>query len=306
MTGEATGGIMIAASILSSRALAPIEAAIASAKSFLAARQSWARLQTALRNAPAEIAAFVPPRPAKRLSTDNLAVKLAGSTEPTLAQIGFSLDAGQCLAVLGAGGSGKSTLLRAIVGLLKPISGSVRLDGTQVSHWPSAERGSFIGYLPQQVALFEGTIAQNIGRFDPEATSESVIRAARAAGVHEMVSRLPNGYLTQLGPAGIGLSGGQTQRIGLARALYGEPFLVVLDEPSSNSDAEGDAALLRAVAQLRQRGSIVVVATHGHVLLAAATHALVLANGRQHRFGPRDEVLKRPEPEAIPKVHHAA
>lgn len=306
ISGEATGGIMIAGSILSSRALAPIESAIANAKGFLSARQSWARLRTVLSEMPAEEEVFVPPRPSKSLSSEGLAVVVAGGNRVTVADINFSIGAGDCMAVLGGGGAGKSTLVKALVGLLPPAAGTVRLDGMAIRQWQSSERGRFVGYLPQQVALFEGTIAQNIGRFDPEATTDKIIQAAQIAGIHEMISTMPDGYMTRLGPGGVGLSGGQTQRVGLARALYGDPFLVVLDEPNSNADADGDAALLRAIARMRQRGAIVVMVTHGTATLAVATHALVLASGRQRRFGTLKEVLDQTAAKPVRKVNDAA
>jgi PrtD family type I secretion system ABC transporter len=306
MSGEATGGIMIAGSILSSRALAPIESAIANAKGFLSARQSWSRLRTTLAELPAETTAFSPPVPSRSITAENLALVIGGGNRVTVSNVSFTLEAGDCVAILGAGGAGKSTLAKALVGVLRPVAGSIRLDGTSIGQWRSSQRGRFVGYLPQQVKLFEGTIAQNIARFDPATSSDAIIHAARTAGVHDMISRLPDGYMTRLGPGGVGLSGGQTQRIGLARAVYGDPFLVVLDEPNASTDIEGDAALLRLIARLRARGSITVVITHGSALLAAATHALVLSNGRQRRFGTVEEVLAQERPTPAAKVNHAA
>lgn len=291
IAGEATGGIMIASSILSARALAPIDLAIANWRQFLGARQSWSRLRATLAEVPAEVFNFVPPRPALSLTCESVAVAHGRGRLPALIDVSFGLVAGNCLAVLGAIGSGKSTLSKALVGVLPPAGGSIRLDGTSITQWPSFERGRFVGYLPQQVALFEGTIAENIARFDPAATPEQVIEASRAAGIHDMINRLPGGYSTRLGPDGSGLSGGQVQRVGLARALYGDPFLVVLDEPNSSADADGDAALLQAVQALADRGAIVVIATHRTGVLTLATHALLLAGGRVQRFGGAADVL---------------
>ena len=200
---------------------------------------------------------------------------------------------------MGPTGSGKSTLAKALVGLWPPLSGSVRLDGTALADWPSTVRGGFIGYLPQTVSLFAGTIAENISRFDPAAESAEIVRVAKAAGVHELVSRLPNGYDTLLEDGGAGLSGGQTQRIGLARALYGDPFLVVLDEPNAHLDNEGDIALGDALKGIRDRGGIAVVITHRPSILSVIDQVLVLSDGRIQKLGPREEVL---EHLARPKV----
>lgn len=306
ISGEATGGIMIASSILSARALAPIDLTIANWRSFLNARQSWSRLDATLREMPAEAPSFVPPRPHLSLTCEAIAVAHARGQRPALADINFGLVGGNFLTVLGATGSGKSTLARALIGILPPAAGSIRLDGTALGQWPSFERGKFIGYLPQQVTLFEGTIAENIARFDPAATSEQVIAAARSAGVHDLINRMPAGYSTRLGEGGMGLSGGQMQRLGLARALYGEPFLVVLDEPNSSADAEGDAALLGAIEGLKERGTIVIVATHRTGVLPLATHVLLLANGRVQRFGAAADVLGKVRQLDVKRESHAA
>ncbi|MGV3490087.1 MAG: type I secretion system permease/ATPase [Devosia sp.] len=306
IVGEASGGIMIASSILSARALAPIDLSIANWRSFLGARQSWSRLNATLAEMPAEAAEFVPLRPALSLTCEAVAVAPARGARPVLMDVSFGVTAGDCLAVLGPIGSGKSTFAKSLVGITPPVGGSIRLDGTSILQWPSFERGQFVGYLPQQVAMFEGTIAENIGRFDPAATAERVISASRAAGVHEMISRLPAGYATRLGPGGAGLSGGQAQRIGLARALYGEPFLVVLDEPNSSADGEGDAALLQAMQGLRERGAITVIVTHRTGVLPVATHVVLLGSGRMQRFGTAKDVLGQVQQLEPRRAPHAA
>jgi ATP-binding cassette subfamily C protein len=306
ISGEATGGIMIASSILSARALAPIDLTISNWRSFLTARQSWSRLNATLAEVPPEAADFVPLRPTLSLTSEGVVVAPGRGSRPVLVDVNFGLVAGNCLAVLGPIGSGKSTLSKALVGVVPPVSGSIRLDGASIAQWPSFERGRFIGYLPQQVALFEGTIAENVARFDPAATPEQVIEASRAAGIHDMISRMPAGYSTRLGPNGMGLSGGQAQRVGLARALYGNPFLVVLDEPNSSADAEGDAALLRAIQGLRDRGAITIIVTHRSGVLTLATHALLLSSGRVQRFGPAAEVLGQVRQLEQRRASHAA
>jgi ATP-binding cassette subfamily C protein len=289
--GDATGGIMIASSILSSRALAPIELATANWRGFVSARQSWKRLSDLLAENPANAGSFVPPDPERDFQCDNVTLALAAQRRILVRDVNFRLAAGESLAIVGPTGSGKSTLARGIVGLWPAAIGAVRLDGMAIEDWPAVERGRFVGYLPQTVSLIEGTVAENIARFDPHARSEDVIRAARAAGVHELISRLPDGYDTRLGPNGSGLSGGQAQQVGLARALYGEPFLLVLDEPNSSLDSEGDVALAAALQGLRARGGLAIVVSHRRSILASVDHLLVLADGRVQKTGTRQEVL---------------
>ena len=207
--------------------------------------------------------------------------------------VNFGLKAGQGLGIIGPSASGKSSLARVIVGVWTPVRGKVRLDGAALDQWAPAELGPHIGYLPQDVELFAGTVAQNIARFEADAPSEAVIAAAQAAGVHEMIVRLPEGYDTQIGEAGAVLSAGQRQRVALARALYRDPFLVVLDEPNSNLDAEGDKALAQAILGVRSRGGIVIVVAHRPSALAGVDQVLAMINGRVHAMGPRDEVLAK-------------
>jgi ATP-binding cassette subfamily C protein len=308
--GESTSGIMIASSILVSRALAPAELAIANWKGFVGARQSWARLTRVLAQQPFQAARHILPAPKDRLTVESISAGPPGSLDPTVRDVSLGLRAGQALGVIGPSASGKSTLGRVLVKVWPPLRGKVRLDGAALDQWTHADLGPHLGYLPQQVALFAGTIAQNIARFEPNAPSDAVTEAARAAGAHDLILRLPEGYDTRIGQDGIGLSAGQAQRIGLARALYGSPFLVVLDEPNANLDTEGEAALTRAITGVCSRGGICVVIAHRPSALAAVDLVLVMSEGRAVAFGPRDEVLRqvmRPVaavPEPIPELSH--
>jgi PrtD family type I secretion system ABC transporter len=298
--GDATGGVMIASSILSARALAPIELAIGHWKGFVSARQSWDRLSRLLDENPAETSGFVPPRPQREIRCENVTLGLTVQRRILVRDVSFTLNAGEALAIVGPTGSGKSTLAKALVGLWEPAAGSVRLDGLSISDWPSAVRGAFIGYLPQNIGLFEGTIAENIARFDSNANDDEIVRVAKVAGVHDLVSRLPEGYNTVIDESGGGLSGGQVQRIGLARALYGDPALVVLDEPNSNLDSDGDVALAEAIKSLRARNAMIVITTHRTGILAAVDRMLLLANGRVQDSGTRNEVLANLRRERTP------
>ena len=214
-----------------------------------------------------------------------------GDQRVIVQDVTFTLSAGNGLGVIGPSGSGKSSLVRALVGVWRPARGTVRLDGAALDQWSSDVLGRHIGYLPQDVELFAGTVAQNICRFDPEATSQSIIAAAKEAGVHEMIIKMRDGYDTQIGEQGGALSAGQAQRVALARALYGDPFLIVLDEPNSNLDTEGDEALTRAVRAARERGAIVVVVAHRPIGIEAVDQLLVLKDGRMQAFGPKETVL---------------
>lgn len=287
---QASAGIIIAASIISARALAPVELAIANWKGFYAARQGWARLAELFAAFPPDAPVLKLPTPSKSIGLEGVSLAPPGSRRLVVQDVGFALHAGQGLGVLGPSGSGKSTLVRAIVGIWRPVRGDVRIDGASLSHW-GEHLGGHIGYLPQDVELFAGSIAQNIARFRPSATSMDVIAAARAAGVHELILRLPEGYETMIGESGAGLSAGQRQRIGLARALFGNPFLVVLDEPNSNLDSEGEAALTTAIRGVRARNGIVVVVAHRPSALAGVDQVLMMSDGRKIAFGPKDDVL---------------
>lgn len=291
ITQQATGGIMIASSIMMGRALAPVELAIGNWKPFLMARQSWARLQDLLNKIPEANPVTALPRPERELRIEAVSVVPPGERKPTLAGLGFSLAAGSALGVIGPSGSGKSTLSRILVGAWQPSAGKVRIDDASLDQWDSAALGEHIGYLPQGVELFDGTIAENIARFEEAPDAEAIIAAARTAGAHELILKFELGYETQIGEAGTALSAGQRQRIGLARALYRDPFLVVLDEPNANLDAEGEAAVVRAIAAVRDRKGIVVVVAHRPSALGIVDHVLMIESGRQKAFGPRDEVL---------------
>ncbi|RUP18872.1 MAG: type I secretion system permease/ATPase [Methylobacterium sp.] len=289
---EATAGVMLAATILSARALAPVDLAIANWKSFSGARQAWGRLVAFLpRREPAALTPLPAPRESVRVTA--LSIAAPGTDTLVLHDVNVALAPGSALGVIGASGSGKSTFARALVGLARPSRGVIRLDGASIDQWDPDALGRAVGYLPQDIEMFDGTIAENITRFDPQPNPEALLAAAQAAGVHEVVLRLPGGYDARVGSGGLGLSGGQRQRIALARALYGDPFLVVLDEPNSNLDVDGDRALSAAVQGVRARGGIVVVIAHRPSALAAVDRILVLGEGRVQLHGPRDDVLSK-------------
>ncbi len=288
---EATAGIIIAGSILSARALAPVDLAIAHWKSFVAARQSWHRLNRLLEQVPAAAQQTLLQNPSSRLSVEGVSIVPPGDQKVIVQDATFALSAGNGLGVIGPSGSGKSSLVRALVGVWQPVRGKVRLDGAALDQWSSDVLGRHVGYLPQDVELFAGSVAQNIARFDPEASADSIIAAAKEAGVHEMIIKMRDGYDTQIGEQGAALSAGQAQRVALARALYGNPFLIVLDEPNSNLDTEGDEALTRAVRGARERGAIVVVVAHRPIGIEGVDLLLVLKDGRVQAFGPKETVL---------------
>jgi ATP-binding cassette subfamily C protein len=293
ITGEATPGVMIAASILSSRALAPIELAIAHWRGFVAARQSWTRLGEMLRAVPAEEEPMSLPPPKHTLQLEGVSVTSPGGREVIVQGVSLVLQAGQGLGIIGPSASGKSSLVRAIVGLWPTVRGRIRLDGAALEHRSPLTLGRHIGYMPQGIELFDGTVAENIARFRDDADSEAVVAAAKAAGAHEMILKLGEGYNTRVGDGGAALSAGQRQRVALARALYGDPFMVVLDEPNSNLDNDGEAALTEAIKGVRARKGIVVVVAHRPSALIALDQVLVLANGTVQALGPRGEVLRK-------------
>lgn len=303
--GKATGGVIFASSLLSARALAPVDQAIANWRGFGAAREGWRRLDALLASVPARKPHQIAlPAPQQSLSVHQVFLAPPGTERITLSDINLHLEAGDGLAVIGPSAAGKSSLARTMLGIWQPLRGAVRMDGAALDQWDMDVLGEHMGYLPQTVELLQGTISDNIARFSPDISSEHVIAAACAAGVHDMIVRLPQGYDTMVGPAGGGLSMGQQQRIGLARALYRDPFLVVLDEPNSNLDPDGDAALRNAIASVRARKGIVVVIAHRHSALANANKVLMLRNGRVAAFGPRDEVLAQLQgrPVAVPSA----
>src|ERR1700752_1001139 len=232
----------------------------------------------------------------QRLSVQALGVAVPGTARLLVQDVDFTLKAGQAVGVVGPSGSGKSTLARVLVGVWPYDRGGVRLDGAAIDQWTPAALGAHIGYLPQDIELFDGTVAENIARFDRDATDAAVVAPAKAAGVHDLIVNLPAGYETPLGERGAALSAGQRQRIALARALYGEPFLVVLDEPNSNLDAEGEPALTSAILGVRARGGIVVIVAHRPSALAAVDHVLLTNHGKQQTFGPKEDVLARATP----------
>ena len=290
---QASGGIMIASSIMMGRALAPIEIALVNWKQLVAARQGIDRLRTILTavSPPATVAVELP-RPKLRLSVEDISVEVPGTDRVVLSGISFTLSAGSGLALLGASAAGKSSLARALVGVWPVIKGSIRLDNAALDNWHPDELGRHVGYLPQDIGLFDGSVAENIARFDATATSDAVLAAARLAGAHEMILSLPDGYATRLGERGSALSAGQRQRIGLARAVFGDPFLVVLDEPNANLDHDGEVALIKAIQTLRQeKQSIVILVSHRPEALAAVDFAMVLRDGRMATFGPRDALF---------------
>ena len=300
---ELTAGAMIAASIMMGRALAPIETAIANWRLFSGARDSIRRLSDLLSRIGGKGPATELPKPTQSLDVA-ITVGAPGAQTPIVAGVQFRMVAGEVLAVIGPSGAGKTSLVRALLGIWPPAKGTVRLDGAALDQWDPEARGRHIGYVSQAVELFDGSIAENIARMSPEPDSALVLAAAQMAGAHEMILRLPNGYDTKIGDSGVVLSAGQRQRTALARAVYGDPFLIVLDEPNSNLDGEGEAALQKAIHDLKSRGAIVLMIAHRQSSLVMCDKALVLRNGVQEAFGPRDavlaKVLQRPGGAAAP------
>lgn len=290
LENKITPGMMIAASILIGRALAPVQQVIGVWKSWSSTRSAYERLTALLEKHPPRDAGMALPKPTGQMSVEGVAAAPPGITVPVLRNVTFALQAGDVLGVIGPSGCGKSTLARLMVGVWPALAGKVRLDGADIYQWNKAELGPHLGYLPQDIELFGGSIAENIARFG-EVDSEKVVEAAKRAGVHDMVLHMPKGYDTLLGDGGAGLSGGQKQRLGLARAMYGDPSLLVLDEPNSNLDDVGEAALLKAVHEMRQRGKTVVLITHRTSAIAATTKLLLLRDGIAAMFGPTNQVL---------------
>ncbi len=292
---RASTGIMIAATILLSRALQPVEHLISGWRALIDARGAWHRLE--LRSSGESAAAKIAlPTPTGRLEVERLSYTFAASKPALIRNLTFAIDAGESLGVIGASASGKTTLIRLMLGIWKPQTGAVRLDGADIARWDRGDLGAHIGYLPQDVELFSGTVAENIARLGATSGAEvslKLIRAARLAHAHEMILQLPDGYDTQIGEGGAVLSGGQRQRIALARALYGDPKLVVLDEPNANLDAAGEAALLASLAQLKSRGITVIMVCHNPTFMAAMDRLLLLKNGMLDLFGPSAGVMAR-------------
>lgn len=290
--GTISPGAMIAASILVGRALAPIEAAVGQWKSFVNARGAWGRLQALFQGTIEHRERMDLPVPQGRLSVESIIVTPPGSKLPAIRNVSFMLEPGTSLGLIGPSAAGKSSLARAIVGVWPPAVGAIRLDGFELKQWDPEALGQHIGYLPQDVELFAGTVAENIARFR-EVDSEKVLEASRLAGVHDMIQQLPDGYNTQIGESGLALSGGQRQRLGLARCLYGRPALVVLDEPNASLDAPGEAALVQALQQLKSSGQTLIFITHKTNILGLADKILMLNQGTVQLFGDRDEVLAK-------------
>ncbi|WP_175653285.1 type I secretion system permease/ATPase [Pseudomonas sp. Marseille-P9899] len=298
---QVSPGMMVAGSILMGRVLAPIDQVIAVWRQWGSARQAYERLTALLQAQPPRPEGMPLPAPSGRLAVEQVTALLPGSGKPCLSNLGFALDAGDSLGIIGASGSGKSTLARLLVGAAKPFDGKVRLDGADLQRLDRNALGQHIGYLPQDVQLFAGSIADNIARLG-EVDAEAVVAAAQLAGVHEMILKLPAGYDTVLGEGGSGLSGGQRQRIGLARALYRLPALIVLDEPNSNLDEAGEQALLAAVAKVREQRRTLILITHKPSLLSGLDKLLVLQNGQLQGFGPTARVLQDLQRAARPTV----
>jgi ATP-binding cassette, subfamily C, bacterial exporter for protease/lipase len=291
LENKITPGMMIAASILVGRALAPVQQVIGVWKSWAGTRSAYERLTKLLEESPERDAGMPLPPPRGQLAVEGVTASPPTAKIPVLSNINFAISPGDVLGVIGASGSGKSTLARLLVGVWPAQMGKVRLDGADIYAWNKAELGPHLGYLPQDIELFGGTVADNIARFG-EVDSEKVVQAAKRAGVHEMVLHLPKGYDTVLGDGGAGLSGGQKQRLGLARAMYGDPSVIVLDEPNSNLDDAGEAALVQAINDLRARGKTIVLITHRMSAIAATNKLLLLQNGQVGAFGPTNGVLQ--------------
>ncbi|MCU1757825.1 type I secretion system permease/ATPase [Pseudomonas helleri] len=297
--GQITAGMMIAGSILMGRVLSPIDQLIGVWKQWTSARLAYQRLESLLQAHPARPPRMALPDPRGELAVEQLSASAPGTRRATLSNLSFTLPAGQVLGVIGPSGCGKSTLARLLIGVWQPLAGKVRLDGAQLSQWDKQQLGPHLGYLPQDIQLFAGTIAQNIARF-AQVDADKVLAAAQMAGVHSLILQMPEGYDTRLGDGGAGLSGGQKQRIGLARALYGLPALIVLDEPNANLDEAGEQALLQAIAQLKQLKRTLILITHKPNVLTLTDQLLILREGQLQAFGPTAKVLAAPKP-AAPK-----
>jgi ATP-binding cassette, subfamily C, bacterial len=287
-----TVGSMFAASLLLGRALQPVEQIVGSWRGMIAARDAFNRVRYLLASAPLSPVHLALPRPQGQVAVEQLSYMPSRTSRPLLHNVNFRIEPGESVGVIGPSGAGKSTLARQLVGVLRPTAGAVRLDGADIGTWPRGSVGQYIGYLPQDVELFSDSVAANIARFQ-QAEDEAVIEAARLAGVHDMILRLPDGYETWVGDGGAILSGGYRQRIGLARAVFGLPSLVVLDEPSSNLDTEGDAALAECMLRLKNARITTITISHRPTTIALVDKILLLVDGRIETFGPRSEVLAR-------------
>jgi PrtD family type I secretion system ABC transporter len=301
-----TVGAMFAASILLGRALQPVEQIVGSWRALVSARDAYLRVRELLAANPLRTSRLELPRPVGHVSVEGVTYVPPRSNKPILRGVSFKIEPGEVIGIIGPSGAGKSTLVRNIVSVLKPSAGAVRLDGADISTWPRASLGQHVGYLPQDVELFADTVAANISRFQ-QVRGDMVVKAAQMAGVHEMILRLPDGYETQVGEGGTTLSGGYRQRIGLARAVFGEPSIVVLDEPSSNLDAQGEAALAECILRLKKNKVTVIMVSHRPSTVAVVDKILLLIDGVAEAFGPRAEILARlTQPRNVPAVATAA
>ena len=288
---ELSAGSIIAVSVASARALAPVDLAIGNWKAFIAARMGYHRLRdTVIALAGADEPMRLPD-PAERLSVEKITVAVPGSGQVVLTEVGFELEAGQALGIIGPSAGGKTTLVRALTGIWPSLRGSVRLDGADLTQWREEDIGRHVGYLPQEVVLMDATIEANICRLESEPDFRRVVEAAKAAGVHDMILKMPEGYRTKLGPQGGALSAGQRQRIALARALYGNPFVVVMDEPNSNLDGDGETALTAAIEGIRARGGIAIVVAHRPSALVAVDLVAIVQGGRMVAFGKKQDIM---------------
>lgn len=290
--GKLTPGMMIAASIMMGRALAPVEQAITAWQGLINAQAAWGRLKGVLAARPDLGRGTTLPRPEGRLEAENVVHQPQGATAPVLNGISFQIEPGTITGVIGPTGAGKSTLARCIVGSARPQRGTIRLDSADMNGWDPLDRGQHVGYVPQDVELFDGTVAENIARFT-EAEDAEIVAAAQLAGAHDMILKLPNGYGTEIGDSGARLSGGQRQRLALARAVFGSPRLLVLDEPNASLDAAGEEALVRMVSHLAEKGCTVLLVTHKPSILRSAHKVMVIEDGRVSKFGDRDEIVAR-------------
>ncbi len=308
--GELSAGSIIAASVASARALAPVDLAIGNWKSVVAARTAFQRLKETVIALSGTDSPLLLPAPVGSLKVEKITVAAPGSGRVLISEVSFEIKAGQALGIIGPSGGGKTTLARALTGIWPTLRGSVRLDNAELTQWTDSNLGQYIGYLPQDVALLDATVEENISRLEPEADPRAIVEAAQITGIHEMIVRMPDGYRTALGPQGASLSAGQRQRIGLARALYRNPFVVVMDEPNSNLDAEGEMALTQTIKAVRERGGIAVVVAHRPSALTAVDLVAVIQNGKMIAFGPKDEILKSAAPaetgnRTAPAAQHA-
>ncbi len=293
LDGAITAGVIVAASIMMGRALSPIEQAIGAWRSFVNARSAYRRLQDVLDKNPTLKESLSLPRPQGKLVVENLSFVGSDANRPVLQGLNFELEAGELLGVVGSSAAGKSTLAKVLMGVIKASRGQARLDGADMSQFNDQDRNAYLGYLPQDVELFDGNVMDNIARFAPEADQKMILEATRIAGCHELILQLPQGYETQIGEDGIRLSGGQRQRIALARAVYGLPAFIVLDEPNSNMDAQGEIALLNCLRYLKHRKITVIIIAHGNRVVDMIDKILILEKGHMVKFGPRQQILNQ-------------